>query len=286
MQTFSSWMPAMMAVVPVLAAAATLAQPGTGGDRDGAVRVETIAQPSAADAERTEGPTEGAVLERVRGAELPPVEASGDAWVWASDRGRMSTGAPLPVGYPAPTPPGAVEVKRYPTVRRAEADGSSGLFRGQGGPFWRLFLHIEQRDIAMTAPVEMDYGVREEDGQTLPDLNEWTMSFLYRDADLGPTGDAERGVRVVDAEPVVVLSMGMRGDPSRADFAEAFAELESIAAGLEAWRVGELRRSMGYNGPDTPRRMRWWEAQIELVPAESAPADSTPAATDAAATNR
>ncbi len=34
--------------------------------------------------------------------------------------GRCEIEAPLPIGYPAPTPPGAIELKSYPSVRRAE----------------------------------------------------------------------------------------------------------------------------------------------------------------------
>jgi hypothetical protein len=188
-------------------------------------------------------------------------ELRGEIWVW----GEMRTGAALPVGYPAPTPPGAVEVKAYPGVRRAEAEGEAWLLgNGQGGAFWQLFRHISEREIAMTAPVEMDYAERAEDG-SWPDLREFTMSFLYREAEMGPVGVDARGVRVVDAEPVTVLAMGMRGDPSRAEFEAAFAELEKVAAGLEGWRVGDRRRSFGYNGPEQRQSLRWWEAQVELV---------------------
>ena len=61
--------------------------------------------------------------------------------------------APLPVGYPAPTPPGAIDLKRYPSVRRAEVSGSGDPDRKRNGAFWPLFNHIKQRDIAMTSPV-------------------------------------------------------------------------------------------------------------------------------------
>ena len=48
---------------------------------------------------------------------------SGDIW----KSGKLTTEAPLPNGYNAPTPDGAVELKTYPTVRRAEFD-SKNLF--------------------------------------------------------------------------------------------------------------------------------------------------------------
>jgi len=70
------------------------------------------------------------------------VEASDDSGVPAFERvgGDLQAGAefvdgefrsgpcriptPLPEGYPAPTPPGGIEVKRYPAVRRAGISGS------------------------------------------------------------------------------------------------------------------------------------------------------------------
>ena len=65
--------------------------------------------------------------------------------------------SPLPAGYPEPTPPGAIDLKKYPAVRRAEyaSSGSPGIGMNMG--FFPLFSHIKSQDIAMTSPVEMDY---------------------------------------------------------------------------------------------------------------------------------
>ena len=38
--------------------------------------------------------------------------------------GKCEIEAPLPEGYPPPTPPECVEIKTYPVVRRAEVSGS------------------------------------------------------------------------------------------------------------------------------------------------------------------
>ena len=42
--------------------------------------------------------------------------------------------SPLPDGYPEPTPPGAIDIKQYPTVRRAELtsqdDSGAGMMNG------------------------------------------------------------------------------------------------------------------------------------------------------------
>lgn len=135
---------------------------------------------------------------------------SGDLW----KSGRLSTEAPLPDGYNAPTPEGAIELKTYPTVRRAEVDSKdifmSWIF-GQSRAFWTLFNHIKSRNIAMTAPVEFDFKNADNTRKFLGNTD-WTMSFLYRTPNLGPTGDAGNDVIVVDRPEVTVLTLGLEGE--------------------------------------------------------------------------
>ena len=88
----------------------------------------------------------------------------------------------LPEGYPAPTPPGAIDVKSYPVVRRAVVEGEirpNGDAGGEG--FWPLFRHIQRRDIAMTSPVEMEYKEstpEKAEGDEAKGAEHWTMAFL------------------------------------------------------------------------------------------------------------
>ena len=61
----------------------------------------------------------GKVIERLQGD--TEVEARGQdngTTFYFSGIYRVTT--PLPVGYPPPTPPGVIEVKSYPEVRRAD----------------------------------------------------------------------------------------------------------------------------------------------------------------------
>lgn len=166
----------------------------------------------------------------------------------------------LPVGYPAPTPPGVIEVKAYPEVRRAEVTVAGGPTdrRASNGGFWPLFRHITSRDIAMTAPVEMDF-VADEDGSRRS-----TMSFLYERFEDGPIEDAENNVRVVDAEPVTVVSLGMRGRPSSARLREAVQKLEAWAGEQADWASTGRYRWLGYNGPEMPADRQWYEIQVIL----------------------
>ncbi len=62
-------------------------------------------------------PSKGKV-HRVYGDSPAPFLA-GESWQTFNGLGIE---APLPVGYPSPTPPGCVEIKTYPSVRRAEIE--------------------------------------------------------------------------------------------------------------------------------------------------------------------
>lgn len=173
--------------------------------------------------------------------------------------GRVRTDTKLPVVYPAPTPPGAVELKHYPSNRRAEfsSDSSPGGM-GQRG-FWPLFQHISRNEIAMTAPVEMEYSDLDGDDRA----EQWTMAFLYHTIEDGPTGE-DGDVMVVDTAPKTFLAIGVRGR-------QGWTGIESIAKDLDAWlaehpewrRTG-LTRTLGYNGPNIPAADQWWEVQVPV----------------------
>ncbi|MEL6397208.1 MAG: heme-binding protein [Planctomycetota bacterium] len=198
--------------------------------------------------------SDNSMIFRVGGAQIGEVQQRGDTYVV----GRCFTGSPLPAGYPRPTPPGAMEIKRYPSVRRAYVEGGGDARRSSSRGFWPLFRHISDRDIAMTAPVEMDY---EMEGDA-----EWRMAFLYRTEDLGPTGNAEDGVVVDDSPEVTVLSLGIMGGRSGRTIAEAEAALDAWLASRDDWQATGDKRWMGYNGPSQRRDLQWWELQFVIEP--------------------
>lgn len=179
--------------------------------------------------------------------------------------GEVSTGTKLPVGYPAPTPPGAIEIKSYPVVRRAEVSGEMADGSPNRRGFYPLFRHISREGIPMTAPVEMEYEMGP-DGE--PDG--WTMAFLYESEADGPTGEARGGVVVTDAPPVTVLSLGVqgRGRLGGGDEGRAAPLVEWIESS-EAWRrvEGAPVRVLSYNGPSVPPSRQWWEVQLVVEPA-------------------
>jgi len=176
---------------------------------------------------------------------------------WESGGSTIDTA--LPQGYPAPTPPGAIELKKYPAVRRAEYNGTAG---SANNGFWPLFRHIERNEIAMTAPVEMNYrhgaeGVVRDD---------WTMSFLYRTPDLHPTGTdaADPRVAVRDAEPLTVVSLGGRGSYEMSRIDKDIATLEAWLLANPEWVQAGQPRALMYNGPTFLVWQKWLEVQIPV----------------------
>ena len=174
--------------------------------------------------------------------------------------------APLPVGYPAPTPPGMIELKTYPVVRRAEysAKGSSNF--GMNVGFWPLFNHIKNREIEMTSPVEMDYRPAGERTPLAPMKDaegSWTMSFLYRTTDLGPTGEDGR-VKVLDNPEMTVVAIGMRGAYGMGTVNAGLEELQKWFAGQDEWEPVGDPRGLNYNGPQVRMRDKWSEVQVQV----------------------
>jgi len=171
--------------------------------------------------------------------------------------GVCATDTKLPVGYPAPTPPGAIELKHYASVRRAEFTGEGGRRMGGVRGFWPLFRHIQRNDIAMTAPVEMEERDTDDDGDT----DAYTMTFLYHTTDDGPTG-ADGDIAVVDTEPETWLAIGVQGRTGAAD--DHIAALDAWLDAQDDWtRIGQPR-TLGYNGPNIPPARQWWEVQVQV----------------------
>jgi hypothetical protein len=153
--------------------------------------------------------------------------------------------APLPEGFPAPGPVGRVVLKEYPRYRAARAEGRNS--------FWTLFRHIKKNDVQMTAPVEQTMN---------DDMREVDMAFLYEEPDQGVAG-MDGKVRVLDHEPLTVLSIGMRGgrDAEMVQRAKTWIEERLAAEGLK--RAGDWRL-LGYNSPMVPASKRFWELQLPV----------------------
>ena len=182
--------------------------------------------------------------------------------------------SPLPAGYPEPTPPGAIDIKRYPSVRRAEFVSSGSASMGMNMGFFPLFNHIKDNDIAMTSPVEMDYRDMFEPGtgkQSPKSTMSWTMSFLYRTADLAPTGKDGKVV-ITDRPEITVVSIGMNGPYGTGVVERGLQKLNAWLAENPEWEIAGDPRAFHYNGPYISNRVKWSEVQIPVIRAVAAAA--------------
>ncbi len=142
-------------------------------------------------------------------------------------------------------------MKTYPTVRRAEFDSKNMYMSwamGQSRAFWTLFNHIKSRNIAMTAPVEFDFENADATRQFLGSTD-WVMSFLYRTANLGPTGNAENDVVVEDRPEVTVISVGVDGEFSFKLLNSKVDRLREALKSQTVWVEAGQPRFFAYNSP-------------------------------------
>ncbi|MEO1128856.1 MAG: heme-binding protein [Planctomycetota bacterium] len=224
----------------------------------------TPAMQETASASSVEAPPLGKIYTVRQGAD--PVIQVGERFT----NGDCVVRESLPVGYPRPTAVGSIEIKTYPSVRRAEITGTGGPDRGTTMGFWPLFQHISTRDIAMTTPVEMDLPGWSAEDESAPE--QWTMSFLYRTPDLGDTG--RDGMIVIrDTDPVTVLAIGVKGSYTTQNFTTPMRELEAWLAESGDWEQAGAPRWFGYNGPSVPVGLRWSEVQIPIQPVSAAVAE-------------
>lgn len=168
--------------------------------------------------------------------------------------------APLPEGFPAPTPLGEIEIKRYPAYRlaRVEMNGQPG----EGRAFFTLFGHITSNRIAMTAPVEITYAAG------APQAGGKSMAFLYPSLKTGEIA-AEGSVTVADVAEMTVVSIGLRGDYDSARVADAEQSLRTWLKSKGGYDVAGSLRMLGYNSPMVPAERRFAEVQLPVKPQES-----------------
>lgn len=175
-----------------------------------------------------------------------------------------------PEGFPEFTPLHQIEVKTLPAYRAARISMESGQQRRDGG-FWSLFKHIKRQDIAMTAPVRVDYDNK---GGT---QKRRSMEFLYRSAEFGKIGidPANVSINVVDVPSHEVVSIGVRGKTTAAVVEQSRRSLQKwIEAEKGQYMIAGTVRVMGYNSPFIPGSRAYFEVQIPV--SRMKPADSKP----------
>ena len=169
--------------------------------------------------------------------------------------------APLPDGFPDFAAVDELELRHYPAYAMARTEMKAG---GANGAFWPLFQHIQSNDIAMTAPVQMDWLPKGNDGD-----RPLRMAFLYGDPKTRPARVAD-GVEVVQVPAATVLSLGAIGDDRRDRVEEMRHRLLAWLAANPQWVVAGPLRTMGYNSPMVSRDRRYFEVQLPVHDATAA----------------
>jgi len=159
--------------------------------------------------------------------------------------------AQLPQGFPPPGPIGQVIVKNYPACRAATVAASDVNGAGQDDMFRPLFDHIQRENIAMTAPLQMDFEwVNVPAGSTQPSAKPPTaMSFVYRSPRTGKPGK-DGIVTVRDLPAVTVISVGVRGSYNAEHFDYGLKAITDwLRIHPNSYRVVGPPRFLGYNSP-------------------------------------
>ena len=171
--------------------------------------------------------------------------------------------AKLPDGWPALTPVGQVQVKQYPVYRAAVVHEAELPTGGEQSMFRVLFRHIKDRQIAMTAPVEMGYVMpgREESSAKAQMVS---MAFLYRQPTQGKN-EADGPIAVRNLPARIYASIGVRGGYTEDRF---ISQLKALDVWLDeqgsVWKPNGPPRYLGYNSPFIPSFMRYGEVQLPV----------------------
>ncbi len=170
--------------------------------------------------------------------------------------------SPLPEGWPAPSLPGLIRIKSYPASRAAWSESADN----QNNRFLGLLKHIKREQIAMTAPVMMDYPAEAVmDPETMADSA--AMGFLYRHDGQGEVGRSG-GIDVRNEPPMQAVSIGVRGMYTTGRFRRAMTHLAGYLAEHPEWRIAGRPRVLAYNSPFILPWKKYAEVQIPVELAE------------------
>lgn len=228
----------------------------------------TVALAALAGLDLAPGSAARARLQAALGAALRDGDAAGASGRLRGDLGDLVetlqfqplVQAELPAGFPGFAAVDELELRPYPAYRMA----STAMRGGSTGAFWPLFRHIEANGIAMTTPVQMDWGATAGGGDERP----LRMAFLYGDPTTQP-GTVADGVDVVVVPAATVLSLGAIGDDRRDRVAAMRDRLFGWLAANPEWLAAGPVRTMGYNSPMVPRDRRYFEVQVPVRRADA-----------------
>jgi len=188
---------------------------------------------------------------------IPALADPASKWNWLRFKPSQSTPeyraeSPLPDGWPRPGPFGQVARKKYPAYRAAFT-----LEQNPNGGFRRLFKHIKNQNVPMTAPVEMKLDATQKRANQMAE-----MAFLYRQKNLGKPGVDQGEIEVRDVPARQALSYAWQGPRSDAAMAAARKAIDEELAKQNLTTTGY--RLLAYNSPFMPRGRQTHELQALL----------------------
>ncbi|MGH2414058.1 MAG: heme-binding protein [Microcystaceae cyanobacterium] len=178
----------------------------------------------------------------------------------------QANSAPLPEGFPSPTPDRKIEVKSYPAYRAATYHYQGNLAEAANQAFYPLYQHISSNQISMTAPVETRYPSSTlETAGSLDPQGEASVSFLYRSTNIYPEAIANN-IQIEDIPPMTVVSLGLQGGYSYGNYREGLVRLEDWLRQNPQYEVVGSPRRFFYDGPYIPDALKRSEIQIPIRP--------------------
>jgi hypothetical protein len=148
-----------------------------------------------------------------------------------------------------PTPPGKVEIKTIPALTAIvnQGDGED-YFEENGDLFMPLFRYIQERDIAMTTPVEST-------------MKPASMSFYIGSDAKGAPLEPDGPVKVTRLPERTVLAIGISGSYSRKNYEKALNQAREWLKGQSDYEAtGEEARMIYWDAPFVP----WFLKKSEL----------------------
>ncbi len=174
--------------------------------------------------------------------------------------------APLPIGFPPPTPAGKIEIKHYPAYRSGTYIYNGQLSQAANAAFEPLYRHISSNNIPMTAPVETRYPIITlQEGQSgrADEVGQAEVSFLYRDKDVHPQNVAQ-GIQVEDHPAMTVVSIGLQGAYTFTSYQQNLERLREWLRQHPHHTVSGPPRRFFYDSPFTPDALKFSEVQIPI----------------------
>ena len=156
------------------------------------------------------------------------------------------------------TPVGSIEIKTLPAARLLAAHSQGNYFDNNNGLFRPLFRYIQDNGIAMTTPVE---------AQIEPGIMYFYLGTDYAERELADTEQ----VQVIACPARTVLSIGVRGGYSAANFNQAQAQLQHWLAQQDEWTATGAARAIYWNSPFTLGFLKRAEVHIPIAASDAMP---------------